>query len=113
MCGSFPLADADSRVGHELVIRNHKVLRCRPLTNACRSVVGRTMARAEIAAERTAVLTLARAQRHAAEVGTYAERDQPVRFTRLRAVGQRLRIAKFRERNRVRCLDLRGREVAD
>ena len=91
----FPSADLTRCRRCEFIVRHVQVLRRRPLPDARRGVVHRAVARAEIAAVRAAVLALADAERHAAEMGADAERDQPVLLARLGPLGERLRIAKL------------------
>jgi hypothetical protein len=104
--------DHDDSVGRECIFGNLEVLRRGALADAARGIISRAVARAEIAAERPAILALARAEGHAAEMGAYAQGDQPVGMAFLGALLQRLRIAQARHGNRVGRGDLRRREVA-
>src|SRR5437868_13133144 len=71
-------SDHDRGRARELIVWHFEILWRRPLPDARRGVVHRPVARAEIAAVRTPVLAFGDAERHTAEVGTHAKRDQPV-----------------------------------
>ena len=75
-------------------------------------IVVRAVAGAEIAAELALVLAFAGAQRHAAEMGAHAHRDQPVAVAFLGPLAQRLRIAQAADRHRFGGLDFLRRQVA-
>src|SRR3546814_15181809 len=72
---------------------------CRALTDARRGVIVRAVARAEITAEIAAILPLGGAERHAAQMGADAERDQPVLLAGLGALIEGLRLAQVAERH--------------
>src|SRR5207253_5394076 len=60
------------------IVRHFEIFGRGSLADARGGVVHRTVARAEITAERAAVLALANAQGHAAEMGADPQGDQPV-----------------------------------
>src|SRR5688500_17231436 len=102
-------ADADSGVGGEFILRHLEIDRRRTFADAGGGVVMRPVAGAEIAAILAAALAFRRAERHAAEMGAHAERDQPLRLAGLGPIGQRLGIAKRAEVDGIGGLDfLRG-----
>src|SRR5690606_2612486 len=78
LCSNF-----DDGVRPEDVIGHDEILRRRAFADTGGSVVVRAVARAEIPAELTAILTLAGPERHAAEVGADTHRDQPLGLARL------------------------------
>src|SRR5690606_36484384 len=67
------LADPDDRIGSERILRNVHVLRSRTTADTSGSVIGRAMAWAEPATERTGFT-----ERHATQMGTHADHHQPV-----------------------------------
>src|SRR5688572_25477364 len=74
------LADLDRGVGGEFVRRYDQVLRRRPLPDPPRGVVNRTMAGAEPAAERAAIVARLLAERDAAEMRAHPDHHQPFRL---------------------------------
>src|SRR3546814_20099671 len=85
---------------------------CRALTDARRGVIVRAVARAEITAEIAAILPLGGAERHAAQMGADAERDQPVLLAGLGALIEGLRIAQGAERHLLGFGDFLREEIA-
>ena len=71
------------------------------------------MARAEIAAERAAVLAISDAQRNASQVGAYAERDQPIRLPCLVRSASVCGSRSSDSGTALASADLFGRQVAD
>src|SRR5688500_1418341 len=106
-------ADADSGVGGEFILRHLEIDRRRTFADAGGGVVMRSVARAEIAAILAAALAFRRAERHAAEMGTDPQCDQPLWLAGLGAVGQRLRIAQRAEVDGVGGLDLLRGQLTD
>ena len=94
-------ADADGGVGREHIFRHFEIVRRRAFADARGGVVMRAVAGAEIAAILAAILALGRAQRNAAEMGADAQRDQPLRLALLGPLGERLRIAKRADVDRI------------
>src|SRR5579863_3444650 len=86
----------DCGIGGECIVRHFQVLGSRTFADARGGIVLRTVARAEIAAEFTAVFLGGDAQRYAAEVGTDAHGDQPFRLAGLGPLFQRLGITQRR-----------------
>src|SRR3546814_4938062 len=89
-----PSTHENGGVGSEAELRHFQVLGRGALTDAGGSVVGRPVAGAEIAAIFALVLALARAQRHAAQMGADAHGDQPLLLAVDGAFLQRVRIAQ-------------------
>src|ERR1700733_9307160 len=84
-------AELDLGVGFEGVGRQKQIERCRTVAHAPRSVVLAAVARAEPAAPFAARIGRLVAQRHAAEVGTDANQDDPRVVAGLHPVRVRLR----------------------
>src|SRR5690606_40251002 len=90
------LTSPDHNGGRRLegVLRHFKVLRRRAFADTSRSIVVRTMARAEIAAVLALRLALRGAKRHAAQVSAHAKGHQPVVMTFLDALLVGFRVAQ-------------------
>src|ERR1700732_5230260 len=98
------LADLDGGVGGEFVGRHEQIERRRTLADARRGIIDRTVAWAEPATERTAVIARLVAQREAAEMRTHPDNDEPFRL--LDPGGIRLRVAQACDIDILRGLDL-------
>src|SRR3546814_16584978 len=84
----FRSADRHDGIAVEFIGRHDQIRGCRALTDARRGVIVRAVARAEITAEIAAILPLGGAERHAAQMGADAERDQPVLLAGLGEIGR-------------------------
>jgi hypothetical protein len=106
-------ADADGGWRQELIIRHFEIVGRRAFADAGGGIVGRAVAGTEIAAILAARLALGRAQRHAAQMGADAERDQPVAVAFLGPLGERLRVAQRGDVDRIGGVDLGRGQIAD
>ena len=95
------------------MFRNHEVCRGRTFANAGGRIIMRSVARAEIAAKFTFYFALCSTQRHAAEMGTDAQGNQPVFLASRCPLRQRFRIAQTGNIDRIGFGDFRFCQVAD
>src|SRR6059058_3598143 len=105
---SEALADLDFAIGNEGIGRYRQIGRRRPLANAARGVVLRTVAGAE-----EAVVIALMGDRNAAEMGADADHDQPLVVALLDPGLVALRIRKARYRHLAGLVDLLLGAVAD